>query len=202
LAREQSLRRRQIQIEDKTYVEAEWIMPRKVTDPNINAFNLKNMLKALRFWIFVPVLVYTICFQVYGHNLYQAWKLHLKFPVVERALIFAVVIMTVGFVVTPYTRFLQWQKRPRFGPIRGEGPLPRGLVVFPIMFPIVIGLLTLAVFSIHEHLVNDGRHDSVMLSPNEVLVFYGVVMAVYTAFTIRTIGILAKRRKNTGDNAQ
>ena len=199
LAREQGLRRRQIQIEDNTYVEAEWTMPRKVTDPTVDPVNVKNLLKALRFWIFVPILGYAIWFEIYGHHLYQAWKLRLKFPVVERAFIFAVAIMAAGFVVSIYTRFLQWQKRPRFMPIRGDGPTPRGLVVFPIMFPIVIGLMTLAVFGIHEHWANDGYHDSVMLSPNEVLVFYGVVVAVYTAFTIRTIGILAKRRKHNVD---
>jgi hypothetical protein len=35
-----------------------------------------------------------------------------------------------------------------------------------------------------------------MASPAEVLVFYFVVVSVYTAFTIRTIGILDRRRKN------
>ena len=200
LAREQGLRRRQIQIEDNTYVEAEWTMPRKVTDPTVDAVNVKNMLKALRFWIFGPILMYTIWFQIYGHNLYQAWKLRLKFPVVERALIFAVVIMAAGFVVGIYTRFLIWRKRPRFIPIRGEGPQPRGLVVFPIIFPIVIGLITLAVFDLYQCLANDGRHDSTTVaSPTEVLVFNLAVVLVYTAFTIRTIGILARRRKYSVD---
>ena len=89
-------------------------VPRKVTDPTVDAVNVKNILKAFRFWIFVAILVYTIWFQIYGHNLYQAWKLRLKFPLVESASIFAVVIMAVGFVVSIYTRFLQWKKRPRF----------------------------------------------------------------------------------------
>jgi RNA polymerase sigma factor (sigma-70 family) len=199
LAREQGLRRRQIQIEDNTYVEAEWTMPRKVTDPTEDSVNVKNMLKALRFWIFGTVLAYTIWFQIYGHNLHQAWKLRLKFPVVERALIFAVVIMAAGFVVGIYTGFLQWKKRPRFMPIRGDGPTPRGFVVFPIMFPIVIGLLTLAVFDLYQCLANDGLHDSTLVSPTEVLVFNLVVVLVYTAFTIRTIRILAKRRKYSMD---
>jgi RNA polymerase sigma factor (sigma-70 family) len=199
LAREQGLRRRQIQIEDNTYVEAEWTMPRKVTDPTVDALNVNNILKAFRFWIFGVILIYTIWFQIYGHNLHQAWELRLKFPVVERAFLFAVGIMAAGFVVGIYTGFLQWKKRPRFMPIRGDGPTPRGLVVFPIMFPIVIGLLTLTVFDVHQCLVNDGLHDSVMASPNEVLVFYAAVVLVYTAFTIRTIGILARRRKGGRD---
>jgi hypothetical protein len=200
LAREQALRRRQIQIEDHTYVPAEWTMPRKVTDPTVDAVTVKNMLKALRFWIFGSILACTIWFQLGGaHALYEAWKVRLKFPVADRALIIALSITAASFTAAPYTRFLQWRKCPRFGPIRGDGPPPRGLIVFPILFPIVIGLLTLAAFDIHQRLKNDGFHDSVMASPAEVLVFYFVVVSVYTAFTIRTIGILARRRKNCLD---
>jgi len=191
LAREQNLRRRQIQIEDNTYVEAEWTMPRKVTDPTADPVNVKNMLRALRFWIFGVILAYTVLFQFDGPNLYQAWKVRLKYPVVEACFTFFV----IATVIAPYTRFLQWQWRPRFGPIRGDGPPPRTFLVFPIIFPIVIGLMTLAVFGVHECLANDGSHDSSMVSLNGVIVFYGVVSLVYTAFTIRTIGILARRRK-------
>jgi len=201
--REQGLRRRLIQIEDKTYVEAEWTQPRKVTDPTVSTFNAKNMLKAFRFGIFRLILVCTMWFQLgFGHTLYLGWKVRSQHPVAEVCLFISLAIMAATFVMSPYTQLLSWQKFPRFMPIRGDGKTPRGFIVFPIMFPIVIGLLTLAVFGIHEHWANDGRHDSVMLSPNEVLVFYGVVLAVYTAFTIRTVGILAKRRKNYVGGAQ
>jgi RNA polymerase sigma factor (sigma-70 family) len=195
LPHRQNLRRRQIQIEDNTYVAAEWTMPRKVTDPTVDAVNVKNMLKALRFWIFVPILAYTICFQIVGaHTLYQAWKVRLKYPAVEANFIFLI----IATVIAPYTRFLQWQWRPRFGPIRGDGPPPRGFIVFPILFPIVIGLLTLAVFDLHQSVANSGLHDpTTVASPAEVLVFNLVVVLVYTAFTIRTIGILAKRRQSS-----
>ncbi|HTB85140.1 MAG TPA: sigma-70 family RNA polymerase sigma factor [Candidatus Sulfotelmatobacter sp.] len=206
LAREQGLRRRQMQIEDNTYVAAEWNLPRNVTDPTVNAVTVKNMLKAFRFQIFASILFFAILFWFNGHNLYQAWELRLKYPVVERAIIIAASIVTVSFVVGIYTGFLQWRKRPRFMPIRGDGPLPRGLIVFPILFPLAIGLLTLAIFDVHECLVNDGRHDSVMMTPGEILVFNFVVVLVYTAFTIRTFGILARRRENmagtkTGDRS-
>jgi hypothetical protein len=40
-----------------------------------------------------------------------------------------------------------------------------------------------------------GSDASNVASPTEVLVFNLVVVLVYTAFTIRTIGILARRRK-------
>jgi hypothetical protein len=198
LTREQNLRRRQIQIEDNTYLEAEWTMPRKVTDPTVDAFSVKNILKSFRFGIFASILMYAIWFQFgVGHAaFYQIWKMRLKYPVVERALIIAVSIMAVGFVVGIYTGFLQWRKRPRFMPIRRDGPPPRGLVVFPIMFPIVVGLLTLAVFDLYQYLKNDGLHDSVLATPNEILVFNLAVVLLYTAFTIRTFGILAKRRKH------
>jgi RNA polymerase sigma factor (sigma-70 family) len=197
LTREQGLRRRQIQIEDKTYVEAEWTTPRKVTDPAINAFNVKNMLKAFRFGIFRMILACTIWFLLGGgHALEGGWKVRSQHPAAEVCLYLTLAILVVTFAMSPYAQLLGWQKRPRFSPIRGDGPPPRGFVVFPIMFPILIGLMTLAVFTIHEHWANDGRHDSIILSPNEVLAFFGVVVAVYTAFTIRTIGILARRRKN------
>ena len=200
LAREQGLRRRQIQIEDNTYVAAEWTLPRKVTDPTVNVVNVKNMLKALRFAAFGMILMYAIWFQFGGaQTLYRAWKLRLKFPVVEASLLIAAVIMTAGLAVSIYTGLLGWQKRPRFMPIRGDGTPPRGFLVFPIMFPIVIGLMTLAKFDLCQYLANDGLHDSVMVSPNEVLVFNLIVVLVYTAFTIRTIGILAKRRKYSVD---
>jgi RNA polymerase sigma factor (sigma-70 family) len=200
LAREQNLRRRQIQIEDNTYVEAEWTMPRKVTDPTVDAVNVKNMLKAFRFWIFGVILMYTVWFQIGGAQpLYKAWKVHLKYPVVEASLIFSAVIITAGFAVGLYTGLLRWQKRPRFMPIRGDGPQPRKFVVFPIMFPIVVGLMTLAKFDLYQCVANNGLHDSSTLaSPTEVLVFNLVVVLVYTAFTIRTIGILARRRKKYG----
>ena len=63
----------------------------------------------------------------------------------------------------------------------------------------MIGLLTLAIFDLYQCLANDGLHDSTTVaSPNEVLVFNLVVVLVYAAFTIRTIGILAKRREKYG----
>jgi hypothetical protein len=71
-------------------------------------------------------------------------------------------------------------------------------VVFPILFPIFIGLMTLAAFNLREWLKNDGRHDSAMATPHEVILFYAVIILFYTAFTIRTIGILARRRKYGG----
>jgi RNA polymerase sigma factor (sigma-70 family) len=198
LAREQGLRRRQIQIEEQTYVEAEWTMPRKVTDPTAGQVSVKNMLRASKFWIFNLILGCMMWFQLGGwHALSKAWKVRAQQPVAEVVLIISLSIAVVLLVVTPYTRFLQWQKCPRFGPIRGDGPPPRGLVVFPILFPIVIGLLTLTVFDLYQRLANDGRHDSTLLaSPAEVLVFNLVVVSVYTAFTIRTFGILARRRKS------
>jgi hypothetical protein len=199
LAREQNLRRRQIQIEDNTYVKAEWTMPRKVTDPTADSVNVKNILKALRFAAFGMILTFTIWFQFGGaQTLYRAWKLRLKFPVVEASLIIAAVIMTAGFAVSIYTGLLGWRKRPRFMPIRGDGPQPRSLVVFPIMFPIMIGLMTLFVFNLHQ-VDPVGSDASNFTSPAEVLVFNLVVVLVYAVFTIRTIGILAKRRKYSVD---
>ncbi len=199
VAREQHLRRRQMQMEDHTYTEAEWTMPRKVTDPTAGPVNVKNMLRALKFWIFGTILSYTIWFQFGGvHTLSQAWKLHSKYPVVEVSLIIATVITAVSFALAPYTQLLNWQKRPRFMRIRGDGPPPRSLILFPILFPIVIGLMTLAVFDLYQCLPGNGSYDSATLtSSTEVLVFNLAVVLVYTAFTIRTIGVLARRRKNS-----
>jgi RNA polymerase sigma factor (sigma-70 family) len=197
LAREQNLRRRQIQIEDNTYVAAEWTMPRKVTDPTADAVNVNNILKALKFGAFGMILSLMIWWIVGGQQaLTQAWKVRLKYPVVEASLIIAALLMTVGNALAVFMGFWGWQKRPRFMPIRGDGPPPRGLILFPIIFPIVIGLMTLFVFDLYQCLANNGLPDPTMASPTEVLVFNLVVVSVYTAFTIRTIGILAKRRKH------
>ncbi len=197
LAREQNLRRRQIQIEDNTYVEAEWKMPRKVTDPTADSVSAKNILKALRFGAFGLISGYLMWFYIADTQqiFTKGWNLRLKYPVVEKALSIAALIMAASFAQAVYVGFRGWQKCPRFLPIRGDGPQPRRLVVFPIMFPIVIGLLTLAVFDLYQCLANNGFHDSTTSSPTEVLVFNLVVVSVYTAFTIRTIGILARRRK-------
>jgi RNA polymerase sigma factor (sigma-70 family) len=197
LAREQNLRRRQIQIEEHTYNEAEWTLPRKVTDPTTGSVNVKNMLTALKFCIFWTILVMTIWFQFGGaHALYEGWKVRSKHPAAEVCLIISLSLMAASFAASPYTSLCGWQKRPRFVPIRGDGPPPRSLLFFPIIFPIKIGLITLLVFDVHECLIGDGSHDSEMVSLNGVIAFNAVVFLVYTVFTIRTIGILAKRRKN------
>ncbi len=197
LAREQNLRRRQIQIEDNTYVEAEWNMPRKVTDPAADVVNVKNILKALRFGAFGMILSYVLWFQLGGaHDLYKGWKMRLQHPVVEKALIIAALLMTAGFVLAIFIRFWSWQKQPRFLRIRGEGPPPRTFVVFPIIFPIVIGLMTLTVFDLYQCFgIYDLNFSTTLASPNQVLVFNAVVILVYAAFTFRTFGILANRRK-------
>jgi RNA polymerase sigma factor (sigma-70 family) len=199
LAREQGLRRRQVQIEDKTYVEAEWTQPRKATDPAVKAFNVKNMLKAFRFSIFGSILILTIWFQLGGaHALYMGWKVRSQHPVAEVFFFITLSLMAASFMAAPYTSLFGWQKRPRFMPIHGDGPTPPTFVVFPIVFPIFIGLLTLAAFNLHEWLKYDGRHDSAMATPHEVMVFYAAVILFYTAFTIWTLGILARRRKYGG----
>ena len=197
LACEQNLRRRQLQIDDNTYVEAEWTMPRKVSDPTANSVNVKNILKAVRFGAFGIISGYMIWWIAGAQQVFiQAWKLRLKYPVVNTALIIAVLIMTAGFILAIPIGFLGWQKRPRFLQIHGDGPQPRSFVLFPIMFPIIIGLMTLFVFDFHQYQLDDvGSDASNFTSPTEVLVFNFVVVLVYTAFSIRTIEILAKRRK-------
>jgi len=197
LARETNLRRRQIQIEDNSYVEAEWTMPRKATDPAAGPVKMVNLLKAVRFAALGIVSGAMVGFQIAGgqQTFARAWVLRSRYPVVERSLIFAALLIIAGCSLAMFFSFLGWQKRPRFLPIRGDGPPPRTLVVFPIMFPIVIGLIMLAVFNLFQYLVNDGLHDSTMASPNEIIIFNAVVISVYAAFTIRTIGILARRRK-------
>ena len=204
LAREQNLRRRRIQIEDNTYVEAEWTIPRKVTDPTADSVNVKNILKAVKYGAFGIISGYIIWWIGGGRQVFtNAWHLRLKYPVVETALISAALIMTAGFILVIPMAFLRWQKRPRFLQIHGDGPQPRSFVVFPIMFPIVIGLMTLAIFDLYQCRANNGLHDSTTsASPIEVLVFNLVVALVYTAFTIRTIGILAKRRNYTAETKQ
>jgi hypothetical protein len=128
----------------------------------------------------------------------RAWELHAKYPVVENALIHSVIVTIDSVFLAILINWVVWRKLPRFVPIRGDGPPPPTFVLFPVIFPIVIGLMTLAAFNLCEWLKYDGRHDSAMATPHEVMVFYAVVILFYTTFTIWTLGILARRRKYGG----
>jgi RNA polymerase sigma factor (sigma-70 family) len=168
LHHEQHYRRREIQIEDHTYVEAEWTMPRKVTDPKANTLGskVKNVLKGVGFVAFTFVAVgfggpiYSLMFDKGASS---------AAPGLGTNILIMILLILLGFK--------QWQNQPRFQP-GGPRPQflgPRKFIIFPIMFPIMIGLFTLLVFNL-------------------------TVVFVYAAFTFRTMRILARRRQAGADN--
>ena len=161
-----SRRRQQIQKEDNTFVAAEWLSPRKVTDAAENSADLKSnaSLKPLKFMAFGIVLAAWVLVQ-------QEWKQHLDHAV----------LLAACLVLSLLWNFRRWQANPRFQSLRSGGILG---------FPVVMGLMTLFLFNRQEYLVQ-GTSDSRFASPTEVFTFNLVVLLAYAGFTT----ILVWKRK-------
>ena len=162
-----SCRRRRIQIEEKTYAEAEWTMPRRHTDSMANSLGAQSNinLKAARFMAFGLVLSVVMMF-------HAPWKQHLGHAILWSAV----------WVLTLFWSYRSWQNRPRYQSLRS------GWVV---VFPIIIGLITLFFFNLHQYQAQAGSGVSSIASPTEVFTFNLVVVLAYVAF----VGILAWKRK-------
>jgi len=165
-----SRRQQQIQIEDKTFVEAEWTRPRKETDSMANPSGAKSNTNATaaRFMAFLVVMTAIMIFQT-------PWKEHL-----DRAILWSAVLL-----LALVWSFLRWQKRPRYQSLRS------GWVVAS---PVLMGLVTLCVFNLHQYQAQAGTDAAGSATPKEVFVFNLVVVSAYAAF----VGIiLAWRRKES-----
>jgi RNA polymerase sigma factor (sigma-70 family) len=114
-----SRRQCQIQIEEKTFVEAEWTMPRRNTDSVTNLLGAKSNtnLKAVKFRALGLVLSAIIIFQA-------PWKQHLGHAI----------LFSAGCALALFWSYRSWQNRPRYQSLRS------GWVV---VFPIMMGLMTL-----------------------------------------------------------
>ena len=159
-------RRQQIQIEDNTFVEAEWTMPRKLTDAAADSGDTgtKSRQTAIKFLAggigcFVYVITQEFLKQNFGHA----------------------ILMTCLMAFCLIRGYHNWRNSPRFLSLRG----------WTIGFPVFMGLMTLAFFNWHQYLARVGADASRMMSPGEILTFNLVVTLVYAAL----VGILAWKRK-------
>lgn len=162
-----SRRRRQIQIEDKTFAEAEWTTPRKNTDPAANPRDTKLdfNLKAVKFRAFVMVLSAILIFQL-------PWKQHLS----------EAILWSAGFVLALFWSLHLWQNRPRYLSLQSG---------WVIGFPVAMGLMMLFAFNLHQYQARVASDTSSIASPTEVFAFNLAVALAYLAF----IGILVWARK-------
>ena len=162
-------RRQQIQIEDNTFVETEWTMPRKVTDSTADSVGTKakDRVKAVRFMALgIGMTVFVIT--------QEAWKQHLGHAV----------LMTAILALCVFRGFLAWQNRPRFQSLRSN---------WIIAFPVLMGLMTLFFFNFHQYLAQAGSDVSNIVSPTVVISFNLVVVLAYAVFA----GILVWMRKRS-----
>jgi RNA polymerase sigma factor (sigma-70 family) len=164
-----SRRRQQIQVEDKTFVEAEWTTPRRDTDSAADASNTRSgtNLKALKFRAFIFVLAAVMIFQ-------EPWKQDL----VQSILWSAIVMLCV------FWGHHVWKNLPRFQSLRSG---------WVFVSPIIMGLMTLFFFNLHHYQAQTGSDALIIASPAEVFTFNLVVTMAYAAF----VGILVWKRKHT-----
>ena len=162
-----SRRRQQIQIEEKTFAEAEWTTPRKNTDHVANPHDTKlNFnLKAVKFKAFVLVLAAILIFQL-------PWKQHLS----------EAILWSAGFVLALFWSFQIWRNLPRYLSMR---------LGWIMVCPVLMGLTTLLSFNFHQYQAQAGSDASAIASPTEVLTFNLAVVLAYVVF----VGIIVWMRK-------
>jgi len=164
-----SRRRQQIQIEDKTFVEAEWTTSKRITNRAANASGIKSNLnlKALKFQAFIIVLAAVMIFQ-------EPWKQDLLQSILWSAIL----------VLCLYWGFRIWKNVPRFQSLRSG---------WVFVSPILMGLMTLFFFNLHQYQAQTGSDALIIASPAEVFTFNLVVTMAYAAF----VGILVWKRKHS-----
>ena len=185
----QSHRRQQVQIEDKTYVEAEWRIPRRFTDSKADSVRSKmnDSLRLARLAAFGIVSGAMVGALVGGFGeivaMQQAWeleKLHfgrIIFVAACSAAAGVVLFQLLDFAKRPnLPRFLQLQRSRRF-----------------LVAPIIIGLNTLFFFNFRQYVAHTVGNTFNRASPTEILMFNVIVVLAYAAFMI---GIRAWKRKN------
>jgi RNA polymerase sigma factor (sigma-70 family) len=127
---QESKRRREIQMEDGTYVDADWKSPRRVADDAANEPGGKQM-KALRVMASIGLVV--MVFMVAR----APWHTLPK-----------VVMITVAMLVVTYWSYQSWQNRPRY-------QTPR--IGVSMALAGVFGAATLGMFNYHQYWAMAGR---------------------------------------------
>jgi RNA polymerase sigma factor (sigma-70 family) len=163
----------QIQIEENTFVEAEWTMPRKHTDFATNSPNAKSNsnLKAVKFMAFGLALTAVMIAQA-------PWKQHLGHAILWSALL----LLSLSWSC------YAWQNRPRYQSLRSG---------WVIAMPLLIGVMTLFLFNLHQYQAQAAADVSRIASPAEIIAFNFAVVLAYAAFT----GIIVWKRKTESRSA-
>jgi RNA polymerase sigma factor (sigma-70 family) len=163
-----SQRQRQIQIEEKTFNEAEWKLSRREIDSAANSPAAKSgaFVKGVRFMAFALVMSAIMVFSL-------PWKQQLG----------KAVLGSVTWVLVLYLSYRGWQNRPRYQSLRS------GWVVAS---PIFFGLITLWAFNLKQHQAHAGSVISSAASPAAAMVFNVVVILAYALCA----GILVWKRKS------
>ncbi len=162
-----SRRQQQIQIEENTFVVAEWTTPRKDTDRGADAAGgkLTKHLKAAKFM----ALGLAVCAVMMAQ---APWQEHFG--------------QAVGWVaawsLTLGLSYWAWQNRPRYQSLRSG---------WVIALPVLMGLLTLFIFNLDQYHAQARADVSGIVSPTEILVFNVVVMLAYAALA----GVIVWKRK-------
>jgi RNA polymerase sigma factor (sigma-70 family) len=145
-------RRMQIQIEDNTFVEAEWTQPRKITDAS--GYDSRGTIrsKGARFMAFGIGMTVFVMSQ-------ESWKKHLGHAL----------LMTAYFIAALLWGFLQWRNRPRF-----QSPRASWAVL-----PLLLGSATLFYFNFHQYEAQLGANMASIATPVEIWVFNIVTVLAY-----------------------
>ncbi len=159
-------RLQQIQIEDGTFVAAEWSLPRKVTDAPANLTTTgKTRTKVLRFMApGIGMLVFVVTQEPWKENLGHA------------------ILMTALMVLLLVRGFWKWHAQPRFPSVRAS---------WFVFFPAMVGLLTLFMFNYRQYLARISSDTSHIASPTVVVVFNLIAVLAYAAF----VGLFAWKRR-------
>jgi RNA polymerase sigma factor (sigma-70 family) len=158
-------RRRQIQMEDGTFNEADWATPRKLQDsPSSKRAvwlkTLKYMAAGLGGGLFVLF--------------HESWKGNFK----HLALMTAYVILVLVWI------FLRRRNRPRFVGLRfGKSTV--------WLLPVVMGAMSLGLFNGYQYLVQFNGNVSHAFTPGETLAFNLIVGLAYAAL----IAVLIRNRR-------
>ena len=156
-----SSRQQQIQIEDNTFVAAEWTTPRKST----NGSRSNKHIKSAKFMALALVVSVVMIAQA-------PWQQHFG----------QAVLWSATWLLLLLWSYHAWQNRPRYQSLRS------GWVVIA---PVLMGLMTLFIFNLHQYQAQTGSNDSPLASPAEIFTFNLVVVLAYAAF----IGILVWKRR-------
>jgi RNA polymerase sigma factor (sigma-70 family) len=173
-----SQRRKQIQIEDGTFDEAEWKLPREETDAAAQAAGSKST-SGFR-WLKLMAFVLGLYAFLFFHSLQ---KQDLVSAVRQNL---GVGVFAAGMV---FLSFRSWRKRPRYWSLR-TCPVTQA--------PIVFGLMNLVIFNVHQYQAHASSDIASAASPAEVIGFNVAVAVAYGLFA----GIVAWNRRSELDSSR